>query len=166
MSEVSFVVPGVPAPQGSKTRTKWGVREDNPATRPWRTAVAWEATVAMQGRLPLDGPLALHVDFYFPRPKSHYGSGRNAAELKAAAPLLHSVKPDCDKLLRALADSLSGIVCRDDAQFVVVAARKLYGSPCAEVTVSACNVRYAVAEGLVPTDVVAKPHLPKSDVLF
>lgn len=31
---IEFTVPGIPAPQGSKVRTKWGMREDNPATRP------------------------------------------------------------------------------------------------------------------------------------
>jgi hypothetical protein len=52
MRQVEFMIAGIPAPQGSKTRTKWGVREDNPATKPWRSAVAWEATAAMMRRPP------------------------------------------------------------------------------------------------------------------
>jgi Holliday junction resolvase RusA-like endonuclease len=134
VNEVSFTVPGVPAPQGSKVRTKWGVREDNPATRPWRTSVAWEATAAMQGREPLTGPLFLAVTFFFPRPKNHFGSGRNSDVLKPSAPTFHTAKPDCDKLIRAIGDSLTGIVCRDDSQIAVVMAYKMYGTPRAEIS--------------------------------
>jgi crossover junction endodeoxyribonuclease RusA len=130
---ISFTIAGVPAPQGSKVRTKWGVREDNPATRPWRTAVAWEATAAMNGRQPFDMPLELLVDFYFPRPKSHYlKSG-----LRSTAPYWCATRPDTDKLLRAIGDAITGIVVRDDAQLVLINARKLYGTPRAHITLAA-----------------------------
>jgi crossover junction endodeoxyribonuclease RusA len=133
---VLFIVAGVPAPQGSKTRTKWGVREDNPATRPWRTAVTWEATAAMQGRDPLTGPVLLHVTFHFPRPRSHYGTGRNADRLKESSPSFHATKPDADKLLRAIGDAITGVVVRDDCQLAQVVAVKRYGVPHAEVHVA------------------------------
>lgn len=137
VTAVSFVVSGVPAPQGSKTRTKWGVREDNPATKPWRTAVAWEATAAMlkAGLSPLAGPLQLEVVFYFPRPKSHYGTGRNAAVLKPSAPLYHFIAPDEDKLRRAIGDAMKGIVYVDDSQICDAHGTKFYGTPRCEITV-------------------------------
>lgn len=137
MNQISFTVPGVPAPQGSKTRTKWGVREDNPATRPWRQAVGWEATAAMHAEEfdALLGPLALEVVFYFPRPKSHYRTGRHAGVLKDSAPDFHTAKPDADKLLRAIGDALTGLVCRDDSQFALVRAEKVYGEPRALILV-------------------------------
>lgn len=149
MSQITFTVPGIPAPQGSKTRTKFGVREDNPATRPWRAAVAWEATAAMQGQEQLAGPLALEVIFYFPRPKSHFGSGSKATTLKDSAPDFHTAKPDADKLLRAIGDSLSGIVCRDDSLLAIVRAEKVYGLPRALVVVREIDeeaVVYRIAE--------------------
>jgi Holliday junction resolvase RusA-like endonuclease len=136
---ITITIAGVPAPQGSKVRTRWGVREDNPATKPWRMAVAWEATAAMQGAHPLSGPLELSALFYFPRPKSHYRTGKHADELKDTAPDYCATKPDADKLLRAIGDALTGIVCRDDAQFVRVTARKLYGTPRAVVVVQPAN---------------------------
>ena len=142
---IAFKVAGVSAPQGSKTRTRWGgIREDNPATRPWREAVAWAATQAMtfhgdEGtsgyQEPLTGPLELAVTFYFPRPKSHYGTGKNADRLKPTAPTWCATKPDTDKLIRAIGDAITGIVCRDDSQIVRVTAWKLYGTPAAEITV-------------------------------
>ena len=132
---ITFTVAGVPAPQGSKTRTRYGMREDNPNTRPWRSAVAWEATAAMQGSEPLTGPLVLEATFYFPRPKAHYHVGKRAGQLRSDAPTWHTVKPDGDKLVRAIGDALTGIVCRDDSQFALGRWRKLYGPPSAVVTV-------------------------------
>jgi crossover junction endodeoxyribonuclease RusA len=132
---IEFEVPGVPAPQGSKTRTRFGMREDNPATRPWRAAVAWEATRAMDGITPIGGPAELHVVFFFPRPKSHFGTGRNADQLKAVAPAYCTSKPDIDKLLRAIGDAVTGICVRDDSQFVKVTGLKVYGTPKAAVLI-------------------------------
>jgi len=125
---LDFTVIGEPAPQGSKTKTRWGVREDNPRTKPWRATVAAAAAEAKNGQPPLDGPLKLEVVFTFIRPSAHYGTGRNAGILKASAPTWHTKVPDSDKLLRAIGDSLtqSGAI-RDDARICWTNARKLYG---------------------------------------
>jgi len=146
---IAFEVPGVPAPQGSKVRTRFGVREDNPATRPWRNSVAWEAIHAMNGTQPLTGPLELHVTFQFPRPKSHFRTGRHAGELKPAAPVYCTSKPDTDKLLRAIGDALTGVVAVDDSQFVKVTALKVYGTPKASVLVKQAEEgeEHAVGDG-------------------
>lgn len=90
----------------------------------------------MQGKSLAIGPVQLRVEFVFPRPKSHFGSGRNAGALKAGAPEYMTRAPDVDKLVRAIGDSLSGIVIRDDAQISHVNAWKRYGEPaCAWVEV-------------------------------
>lgn len=136
MSTVSFEVPGIAAPQGSKTKTRWGMREDNPNTKPWRATVAAYADEAMVGRELLAGPLELTVIFAFPRPKGHYGTGSKADTLKATAPLWHTSKPDSDKLVRAVGDSLTGRVCRDDSQIASLRIRKVYGVPKAIITIS------------------------------
>jgi crossover junction endodeoxyribonuclease RusA len=135
MTRVAFTVHGEPAPQGSKTtgRTKAGanyVREDNPATGPWRIAVAYAATLAMRelDLEPLAGPLELDVAFVFGRPRSHFGTGRNAGRLKPSAPMFCDKRPDLDKLVRAIGDALTGIAVVDDAAFVQLVARKHSGS--------------------------------------
>lgn len=127
VSSVSFTIPGVPAPQGSKTRTRWGIREDNPATRPWRAAVAWEATAAMSGSPLLTAAVVVEARFVFPRPPSHYRVGANAHLLTAAAPRFHDRAPDLDKLQRAIGDALSGVLLRDDKQIVAWHTAKRYG---------------------------------------
>lgn len=141
---VSFTVIGTPAPQGSKTR--WGT-EDNPNTRPWRAAVAASASEAhtfrggggTSGYLePLLDPVKVRADFYFPRPKHHYRTGRYAGLLKESAPLYCATTPDLDKLQRAIGDALKGVILHDDSQIVGWDATKFYGQPArAEITVMA-----------------------------
>ncbi len=132
MSRVQFIVAGIPAPQGSKT--PYGT-EANPRTKPWRAAVAAEAALAMGDKEPLAGPISLTVGFWFPRPKSHYRTGKRDAELRDTAPLWHSGRPDTDKLLRAIGDALTGIVVRDDSQLARINAFKAYGAAEAVVIV-------------------------------
>lgn len=137
---IRFRVAGVPAPQGSKTVARSGsgrsfVREDNPALAPWRNAVAAAAQDAMGERPPIPGPVYLEAVFRFPRPLSHFGTGRNADRLKPSAPDYVTTRPDLDKLLRALGDALAGIVFAADAYVVTVYAEKVYGSPGADVFV-------------------------------
>lgn len=133
---IEFTVHGIPAPQGSKTA--WGT-EANPNTRPWRAAVAAQAAETMGETPLLEGALILEVWFIFPRPKHHFGTGKNAGKLKDAAPVFQQSKPDCDKLVRAIGDALTGTVVRDDSQFSRVIATKVYGTPaCARVSVREC----------------------------
>jgi crossover junction endodeoxyribonuclease RusA len=124
---IELTVIGTPAPQGSKVRTRWGVRDDNPNTKPWRATVAAEAAEAMNGTGLISGPVAVEVTFVFARPKSHYGTGSRTDILKASAPFWHTVKPDGDKLARAVGDALTGQVLRDDSQVARWQIRKLYG---------------------------------------
>lgn len=111
---IRFVVPGRPVPQGSMRRGKGlTMYHSNKALLPWRKAIGWAARAAMGGRSVLAGPLCLDVVFHLPRPK------RPEFELPA-------VKPDGDKLLRAVADALTGITYTDDAQVVSWRGVKVY----------------------------------------
>ena len=98
---VSFTVHGLPAPQGSKRHVGRGVMvESSKRVKPWRGAVkaaaesamwAWEKRRPLEAGVsrawePLTGPVSVTVTFRFPRAASHYGTGRNAASLRADAP--------------------------------------------------------------------------------
>ena len=123
MTRVSFTVPGVPAPQGS--RAPYG-GESNPRTKPWRAAVAAAAAEAMGDRELLTGPVKLVAVFTYPRPASHYGTGRNEGKLKPSAPTWKKSAPDLDKLVRAVGDALKYVAIRDDAQVCHIEATKVY----------------------------------------
>lgn len=129
MHEVVFTVNGKAEPRGSKTRTRWGVRDDNAKSGPYMAHVADVAAHVMAGRPLLEGPLTASFTFYRPRPKSHFGSGRNAAVLKPSAPDRPETKPDLLKTARAIEDALTGVVYRDDAQIVEEHLAKYFGEP-------------------------------------
>jgi Holliday junction resolvase RusA-like endonuclease len=136
---IAFSVIGKPQPGGSKRayprRRSDGtlavaVVDSNPMVDDWK-ALAQHAARQVVERMPThpDGCVALQVDFYFERPKSHYRTGANAHLLRDGAPERPTSKPDATKVLRALEDALTGVVWRDDAQIVDQRARKFYGSP-------------------------------------
>jgi Holliday junction resolvase RusA-like endonuclease len=75
---------------------------------------------------PLEGPIKVNCDFIFPRPKSHYRTGKYAGQLKPNAPTWHCCKPDRDNLDKFVLDALQGVFFRDDAQVVTGEIRKFY----------------------------------------
>lgn len=111
LPDVDFWVPGLPAPQGSKRHVGNGrLVEMSTKIGPWRRAVATAARMARaDGHRPLDGPLAIAVDFWLPRPKT-------APKTRLILPV---GPPDIDKLLRGALDPLtqSGVI-HDDARIV------------------------------------------------
>lgn len=123
MTTTSFFVPGTPAPQGSKKHVGNGVMiESSRHLKPWRSKVAWLARKHI--RAPHAGAIRLDLRFVMPRPKSHFGTGRNADRIKPTAPDCHTQKPDIDKLERAVLDALTGIAYKDDSQVVKVVKSK------------------------------------------
>jgi len=79
------------------------------------------------GREPITGAVKADFEFVFSRPKSHYGTGRNAGRLKPSAQEYHTQKPDCDNLCKLLTDALNGIVYKDDSQVCLGSFVKRWG---------------------------------------
>lgn len=131
-----FDVRGIPQPQGSKDahhrNGRTWVSEANKNLRPWRVSVIDAAARMLDGQQfeRFEGPVRLTVTFTFPRPRSHFGTGRNLGQVKGSAPrwVTSSQCGDLDKLVRAIGDSLTeAAVWRDDSQVVSVLAMKGYG---------------------------------------
>lgn len=124
---IAFQVLGTPAPQGSKRHVGKGIMvESSLKVKPWREAVkaaAYEARTTG----PLEGPVTVTLHFHLLRPKHHYGTGRNAGNVKISSPTYPAGRPDLDKLTRSTLDALteSGLI-HDDAQIVQLTAWKDY----------------------------------------
>ena len=58
----------------------------------------------------INAAVSLRCEFVFPRPLSHYGTGKNATKLKPSAPRYHVKTPDLDKLVRGVCDSIGDAV--------------------------------------------------------
>jgi Holliday junction resolvase RusA-like endonuclease len=122
-------VAGHPRAQGSKRIMRGHLVEMAKDLQPWKHAIAQRVSEERSGRQ-LVGPIGVRAVFFFNRPASHYGTGRNAGFVKAMAPRWRESAPDVDKLVRALLDALtmSGLIL-DDRYVVSVSADKVYGDP-------------------------------------
>lgn len=136
MSESLLVleVPGRPRPQGSlrmvtnrATGRVFGRYADT--TVEHRNRMIGLASDAWGGHPAAGGPVAVRCTFEFRRPASHYGTGKNAGQLKPKAPHWFAITPDVDKLLRLVCDALSiAGVLDDDRQVAVVRGEKRWGT--------------------------------------
>jgi len=133
---LAFIAFVHPEPQGSAKAFviagKAHITSANSKLKPFRSELTRCAIVAARDAsitLPMAAkhiPVRVDVDFYIAKGDS--------IPKKRVYP---SVKPDADKLLRAVLDSLTGVGFHDDGQVVELVGRKFYGSPeRVEVTVS------------------------------
>ncbi len=129
---IDIFVPGTPVPKGSAkafvVKGRAIVMQDNrDSQKPWASSISYTAMQAMKFEKPVSGPVSISLTFYMPRPKGHYGSGKNSDLVKDSAPQHHVTKPDLDKLVRCVKDALTGVVWNDDSQVCEISkAEKLY----------------------------------------
>jgi len=120
---ISFEVRGNPKAKGSmKAFMPKGARfpvitHDNPKTRPWVSAVRIQAQQHAPIQLWL-GPITLELLFTLQKPQS----------LPKRRPSWAIRRPDIDKLVRTICDSLTGVIYKDDSQIIYQSAKKEYGN--------------------------------------
>jgi crossover junction endodeoxyribonuclease RusA len=143
---LTFRVDGLPTPQGNKTAiVRDGKARLIEGRRPkarkqfadWRAAVAKRGRTVMaeRERAPRGTPLTVEYWFFLPRPKTTPRS--------RWAP---SVRPDLDKLERAVNDALTGVVFDDDSQIVDSHTHKRYSDePTAYLLVTVHGIGWAAA---------------------
>jgi len=111
--------------------------DDNPKAKSWQAEVKVAAMQAYRGPV-LEGPILMNLTFVRVRPKGHFRTGRNSHLLKDDAPSHPTSKPDVLKTARAVEDSLTGLIYRDDAQIVDEHLQKTWGErPCVVVRIEA-----------------------------
>lgn len=134
---VSFFVHGEPKAQ---PRVKAFRRGKFTGVYTPKTADAWKAAVrdawSKSGSAKFAwGPLGVSLSFTMSRPKSHY---RTNGLLKSDAPLMHTKKPDCDNIAKAVLDALTDAgAWTDDAQVVLLNVAKR----CCHAGQEGCEVR-------------------------
>lgn len=96
----------------------------------WRKQVkAIAEKYAEENKISIDYPCVIDMCFYFRRPKSHYGTGRNSEVLKDSSPKFPIQKKlgDFDNLSKAVCDALvDASLMQDDSLIVDGVARKRY----------------------------------------
>lgn len=122
---MKFTIYGKPEPQGS-TRSflrggKIATTSANKNLKPWRQQVS-ETLFVESGCQPYSGTgkeaVTMRIKFFLKKPPS--------VPKKREHP---TVKPDLDKLVRAILDAGTGVCYRDDAQVCQIVTEKHYGDP-------------------------------------
>lgn len=109
---ISFFVPGVPRPQGSKVafvqRGKAVMLESSKGLKSWRRDIGQAALAARKQSAvkiaPKGSPVEVELTFYFDHDTT--------------------LPPDLDKLMRAVLDALTGVLWADDSQVTEALLRK------------------------------------------
>jgi Holliday junction resolvase RusA-like endonuclease len=118
MKTFTFFVVGNPRTKGSKSlmRTNGGryimIEAGGNKLKKWMRSVKVKALLTFKE--PIEGAIRIDCCFQFRRPKS------------VKDRLIPHVRPDLDKLLRAINDALTGIAFKDDAQVTKIIATKRY----------------------------------------
>jgi len=127
----NFFVHGIPVAKGSgmafynpKAKRAYVVQTNAARQKPFASMISY--TAQEQSIKPIDGPVFVGMLFQFPRPKSHYYTGKRSYLLRDNAPVYHVSTPDVDKCARLVLDSLTGIAFHDDKQAQILEARKIY----------------------------------------
>lgn len=135
---ISFFVAGTPRPKGSHrafvVRGRAVVAPASSGERSWRDRVTAAAHDAMRGRAPLEGPVAVWMEFFSMRPRSHYRIRKGVrledlpfdALIRPGMQVRPTSAPDGDKLWRSVGDALNGVCYRDDRQVCEAVIRKRY----------------------------------------
>jgi Holliday junction resolvase RusA-like endonuclease len=116
---MTFVVFGAPATKGSTVSFMGAhgivTKTDSTGLASWTQAVGWAARACAVTMSARDTAMTVTAVFQFVKPKG---------KPKRVYP---TVKPDADKVVRALLDALTGVAYVDDAQVVRLVVDKVYG---------------------------------------
>lgn len=170
--ELSFFVPGHPAPGGSKTffpvwtnngktlaivmrnGRPWPVirvvDDAGKGNKEWKKIVSSYAMLFMKGASPFTDPVKCEMIFYLRRPQSHYRTGKFAHMLRDDAPEFHTTKPDALKFARSTEDAMTDIVWNDDSGNVRICSEKKYMKP---EDREGCAIRLVILRSETPAQV-------------
>lgn len=117
----TFIVLGLPATKGSTvsfmgTQGRIVTKTDSVGLAAWTKAVGWAARTSGIALADRDTPVRIVAEFQFVKPTSALGRTD------------HTVKPDIDKMTRALLDALTGIAYLDDSQVTELQVVKRYAA--------------------------------------
>jgi Holliday junction resolvase RusA-like endonuclease len=124
---IVYVIPGDPIPLA---RPRFGKKKVYDSQRAEK--LVWEIMLKNQhGALPeLTGPLLLDITFYMPVAQKKM---KNKEQLYGRP---HQFRPDLSNMIKYVEDIANEIIYHDDCQISSITAKKVYGEPRTEFTVT------------------------------
>lgn len=134
---VFFDVPGAPMGKQRPRHNRYTNATYTPAktkTREEEIALYYRKKYGGSKFFPKESFLELSVVAYMPIPKS---ATKEVKEKMRSSDIMPTVKPDCDNILKLVADALNGIAYDDDKQIVKMTVTKVYSeTPCTEIYIN------------------------------
>lgn len=124
--EFEFDLNYIPAPKGRPRMTKRGIAFTPSKTRRAEQDLAVLVSNELKGKEPIDVAIRVEMDVFMPRPKSHYGTGRNAGKIKDSSPQFPITKPDIDNIEKLFLDAAEGLLWTNDSRIVHKNTRLCY----------------------------------------
>lgn len=126
---MKFFIQGTPKPQArprTARRGKFNIIYSESTN--WKEGCKFQIRQLKEDNY-FDGAIEVDLVFCFHRPDGHYGTGKNAGNLKKSSPHYHTKKPDKDNLEKAVTDALvdAGLLS-DDSIIVRGNTSKIYVS--------------------------------------
>ena len=132
---ITFKVLGTPRPQGRPKAFSRGKFTSvySPVTA-WRNDVKFAAHKLFADQGAIIGAMIVEIEYYFKRPDSHYGTGRNSDIVKKSSPQRMVKRPDLDNLNKAVCDAMqdSGLLKDDSAIVRLISTKHYVGKDCIE----------------------------------
>ena len=100
------------------------------------------------------------LEFYMPRPKNHYRTGKYSNELKPKAPHIHTKVPDVDNLSKFILDAMNAVFYDDDSQVVGLMSHKEY---CNDVKNKTGYTIVTIVPYEKKADFFKNEHIPKTN---
>ena len=125
MNYIKITIPGIPASKGSFNIGKYGqIYQADKKLKGWVNAISWQAR-AQAPREPSQAAVELTITFNLPQ----------ASNNKDIHPI---IRPDIDKLARAVLDALTGIIYKNDSQVIRLECNKTWskdGAPGCDIEI-------------------------------
>ena len=127
MKEARFTVYGEPKGKGRPRFNRYTGHAITPKdTANYEAVVRWEYAAQCDGhRFPDDAMLDMRITAYYGIPIS---DSKRKRDSKLQGLIRPTKKPDCDNVVKIIADSLNGVAYRDDTQIVDCQVRKFYSN--------------------------------------
>lgn len=130
-----FVIPGEPVGKGRPRFTRNGHAYTPEATASYQTLVKLEYERQVDAEPFAKGvPLVLTINAMYAIPAS---TSKKQRQLMLSGAIFPTKKPDCDNIIKIIADALNGLAYYDDSQLSTVSVVKRYDPmPRVEVWIS------------------------------
>jgi Holliday junction resolvase RusA-like endonuclease len=132
-SILEFIVPGEPVGKARPRVTKFGAY--TPAkTVNYETLVKEMFAIKYPRHKPYEGQIAMGIEAFFQIPQSR---PQKVKKMMAEGDIKPCKKPDCDNILKIVADALNNMAYEDDKQIITARVSKHYtdANPRVEITI-------------------------------